>query len=332
MSLARSHPTLVSSVLGVRLLRGLVPALRVLAQAIAVAAGVVVVTFLLVRLVPGDPARAILGEQASPEAIRALRAELGLDQSLPSQFVDYVRGLAEGDLGTSLTNRGTPVSTLVLDGLANTMLLVLASIVVSVFVGVALGLWGGTSQRKAIDVVLRSVAMVLLAAPVALVGLVLILTVAVGAGLAPAGGWGDGYPDNLRYLWLPTLALSLHLTPIIQRAVRQRARVVLRDEHIEAAIGRGLSPLRVTLAHVLPNCALPVITLVGLSLGGLVSGAVVVEAVFGLHGTGATLVRAVDDRDYPVIQGVALVAALITVIGNLLAEAAQRAVDPRTRS
>lgn len=312
--------------------RSLASTLRALAQAAAVAAGVVVVAFLLVRLVPGDPAHAILGEQASPAAIRALRTELGLDHSIPAQFVDYLRRLLEGDLGTSLTNHGTPVSTLVFDGLANTMLLVLASIVVSVLAGVALGLWAGTTRRKGIDVALRLAAMVLLAAPVALVGLVLILTVSLRAGLAPAGGWGDGYPDNLNYLWLPTLALSLHLTPIIQRAVRQRARVVLAEQHIEAAIARGMSPLRVTLAHVLPNCALPVITLIGLSLGGLVSGAVVVEAVFGLPGTGSTLVRAVNEHDYPVIQGVALVAALVTVLANTLAEATQRVIDPRTRA
>ncbi|GHF59605.1 peptide/nickel transport system permease protein [Amycolatopsis bartoniae] len=304
---------------------------RHLGQAAVTSVGVVVATFFLIRAVPGDPARAILGEQAPQAAVDALRAQLGLDRSLPLQLWDYCAGLLHGDLGMSLRYPGTPVSSLVFHGIANTALLAVASIVAAVMAGLCLGLLAAAARWRPVDAAIRLFAMVSLAAPPALVGLVLILGVAVRAGLAPAGGWGYGYPANLGFLVLPVITLSVYLAPVIIRAVRERGRAVLGQPHVEAARARGLSPTRLMVRHVVPNCALPILTIVGMSLGGLLSGAVVIEAVFGIPGLGSTLVNAIMSRDYPVVQAAALLSGMAVVLANTLAEAVQRVIDPRTR-
>lgn len=301
-----------------------------LLQALAVAFGVVVVTFLLIHLVPGDPARQVLGDEASEDAVAALRSQLGLDEPLSTQFFTYIGDVLRGDLGTSLASeRG--VLEILSGGLGVTLVLVASTVTLSVVVGVPLGLVAAVTRRASIDRTVRLGAIALLATPSFVVSVVLILLVAVRAGLAPAGGWGDGYPDNLRYLWMPTIALSCYLTPVIARVVRQRAKAVLTEQFVDAAIARGLSLPRLTLRHVLPNSALPVITLIGLNFGGLVGGAVIVEAVFALPGLGGELVGAVATRDYTVVQGAALVTGLLVVISNTLAEIAVRVLDPRTR-
>ena len=301
-------------------------------QAVAVAIAVVVVTFALVHIVPGDPARQALGPEAPQQTVDALRHQLGLDRPLPTQFVDFVGDAVQGDLGESITFSGRSVLGIVASGLGVTLVLIAATVILSTLLGVPLGLIAATSRRPSIDRSIRLTTIALLATPPFFVGIVLILLLAVNAGIAPAGGWGDGYPDNLRYLWMPTLALSCYLTPVIARVTRQRARAILAEQFIDAAISRGLSLPRLTLRHVLPNSALPVIALIGLNAGALIGGAVVVEAVFGLPGLGSVLVRAVSGRDYPVIQGTAIVAGVVVVCANMLAEAAGRLIDPRTRA
>lgn len=307
-------------------------AVRALGQAVVTSAIVVVITFFLIRAVPGDPARAILGLDAPQEAVNALRIELGLDAPVLTQFAVFAGDLVRGDLGMSMLYPELSVSTLVFRGLGHTALLAVTAIAVSVVAGFILGLIAAMTRYKAVDGVIRFIAMITLAAPAALVCLLLILVVAVRAGLAPAGGWAGEYPDNLRYLWLPVVALSALLTPVILRAVRQRAKVVLEDLHIEAAVARGISPVRLVVAHVIPNCALPIITIVGLTLGELVGGAALIEAVFGIPGLGSTMVNAIGGRDYPVVQGVTVVTAVAVVLANVLAETVQRGLDPRGRT
>lgn len=305
--------------------------LAALGQAAVVSALVMVITFVLIRAVPGDPARQLLGESASNHQVAVLHRKMGLDGSLVEQFVRYVSGLLHGNLGVSLAYPGTGVGTLVLSGLATTAPLLIATLLVSGFGGTLLGIVAATARWRSVDWTVRFATMTLLAAPGALLSLLAILFVGVDLRLAPAGGWGTGFPDDLRYLWLPTLTLSCLLAPVIARAVRQRATEVLREEHIEAAIARGVSPLRLIWAHVLPNSALPVITLIGLNISGLIGGAVVVEAVFGLPGLGSKLVSAIDSHDYPVLQAIVLITGILTVLGNVSAEFAQRVLDPRSR-
>jgi peptide/nickel transport system permease protein len=176
----------------------------------------------------------------------------------------------------------------------------------------------------------RTLLSLMLACPPFFLGLLLILGPALELGWLPAGGWPDRWPENTRYIVLPSLALAGYLVPQIARSVRQAALDATREQWYEAALARGLSTRTLTLRHVLPNSLLPVVTLVALNIGALIAGAVVVEAAFGLPGIGQELLSAINQRDYPLIQGIVIVTALIVVVSNLLADVAYRVLDPRT--
>lgn len=307
------------------------PLIRQLGQAILVALGVVVITFLLVRVAKGDASSAVVGTRGSEEAREAVRAELNLDDSLPSQFGAYLGDVLQGDLGNSLIQQGRPVNEIIADSLPVTLSLIAFTVVIACLLGIPLGLLAALSPRRATDVGVRSLLSVLIACPPFFLGLLLILGPALAWGLFPAGGWGDGWPANLEFIVLPALALAGYLTPLIARTVRQAALEAMNEEWYEAALSRGTSPTSLTIRHVLPNSLLPVVTLVGINVGALIAGAVVVESVFGLPGIGQELVTAVQQRDYTLIQGIALVTALLVVLANLIADSLYRFVDPRTR-
>ena len=304
---------------------------RPLGHALAVSLCVVVVTFFLIHAFFGDPARRRLGVNVSEAAVQALRERWGLNRPLIAQFWDYLSGIFRGDLGTSIQGDGTHVSTLVFGSFANTALLAAIAMVFAIILGIAGGIWAATTRLKMIDALLRGASMISLSAPPALVGLVVLFVIAVRAGLAPVGGWGTGYPNNVRYLALPVISLTILMTPIILRVVRERALEVMHEPHIEAARARGMPPMRLLLGHLLPNCAVPIISVVGMTAGSLVSGAVIVEAVYGVPGLGQILLNAMNAGDYPVIQGAALVCGIVVALCNSLAEAVQRAVDVRVR-
>jgi peptide/nickel transport system permease protein len=301
------------------------------AEALVVAFGVLTITFLLIHLIPGDPARQILGTQAPPKVVAALREQLHLNEPLPAQYAKFMAGVAHGDLGDSLAQSNRSVIGLIGDGFGITFVLIAATMTFSAIVGVALGLWAGTTGSKSLDGGIRLTSMIGLGTPPFFLGAVLILLVSLKLGLAPAGGAGHGYPDRLRYLWLPALTLSGLLIPLIARAVRERARAVMREQFVEAALARGISPRRLLLSHVLPNSVLPAITLIGIQSGVLLASAVVVETLFGIPGLGTVLLTAVQGRDYPVVQGVVVFAGLFVVACNLLADVAVGLIDPRGR-
>jgi peptide/nickel transport system permease protein len=304
-------------------------ALRAVVQPVSVCAFVVVVTFMLVRIVPGDPVTAITGGRGTDEARAALREQLHLNESLPSQFASYVRDLSRADLGRSLVQQNRPVLSIIGAALPTTLWLIAATVLVSTLTGVVLGLIAA-ARRGPLDTGIRTLMTVLLATPPFFLGLLILLVISK-VDVLPAGGWGDGWPDNIRYLVLPSLALSCYLIPLVAKTVRQSAIEAMKQQWVESAISRGVSERRILWAHILPNSLLPVISLIGLNVGMLLTGAVVVEAVFGLPGVGQQLQNAVVLRDYPTIQGIALVSALTVVVANLVADLIARAVDPRAR-
>jgi peptide/nickel transport system permease protein len=298
---------------------------------LAVAAVVVVLTFVLVRVAPGNAVTALTGNRGTEESHAALRARLGLDDPLLTQFWHYISGLFSGDLGSSLAQQGRPVSTIIGHALPVTLSLILATIVVSAAIGVPLGLLAALNPVRGSDVTIRVGLSLLLASPPFFLGLLLIIGPALAWGLAPAGGWPAAWSDTARYLALPSLALAGYLVPILARTVRQVAADTMREQWYEAATARGLSRFTLISRHLLPNSLLPVITLLALNVGALVAGAVVVEAVFGLPGIGQELITSIQRRDYPCVQGIALVTALIVVACNLVADVLYQLVDPRTR-
>lgn len=305
--------------------------LRRSVDVIVVALLVVAFTALLVRLTPGDPARAILGERASDSSVAALREELGLNQSLSTQIGDTVSHAFVGDLGTSLVRRNTSVMSIIGEALPITLSLILGAVLISVLIGIPLGLAGALGGSRRVDRLVTLFSISVLSVPPFVLSLLLLLVLALGLGLAPAGGWAGSWPENLRFAWMPSIALAGLLMPQVLRTTRQTARELQSHEFVEAAEARGLSPTRVALRHILPNSALPIITIIGFNAAALLGGAVVVEAVFGIPGFGQVLVDAVQSRDYPVIQGVALMTALVVVLLNLLIDVVYAIADPRSR-
>lgn len=301
------------------------------AQALLTLTIVVAIVFVLMRLIPGNPVETILGTDVTPEAEAALREQLGLDQPLLTQLLNYAAGLLRGDLGVSAIQQGVPVSDIIASALPITMVIAASGLVLGGVIGTALGLWAALSGNRWVDHIIRGWAILFYATPTFLVALIFILAFAVTMNWLPAGGWPGQYPENLRYLVLPALALSSHLAPSVARTARQAALDIKSQSFIEASLARGLPRWRLNLFHIFPNAILPVVTLLAVNFGALLTGAIIVEAVFGIVGLGTELTRAVTTRDYPVVAGVAFVSASAVIIGNLLGDLAVAAIDPRVR-
>lgn len=284
----------------------------------------------LIRLVPGDPAAILLGIKASPEAIAAIHKKMGLDAPYFQNLLEVWRRLLAGDMGSSLVN-GQPVTAIVFPALEITLSLVALTILISVTFGLAAGLLISGRTRAAGRSLVSALVTVGLAIPPVVAGMVLILVVALGAGFAPAGGWPGEWPDNLGYVWLPSVALALGLVPYVIRAVVQAADGVNRSTFVDAAVTRGIAPIGITIRHVLPNSLVTLITLIGYTVTTLLGGAVVVEAVFGIPGLGGVLLSAVASRDIPVITGVAVCVTVAAVLANGLSEVITSVIDPRVR-
>lgn len=292
---------------------------------------VFVITFALIHVIPGDPARMILGKTATPESIAALRERLGLDEPILTQFGQVLVRALHGDLGTSLVSQTQSVTDIAVPAFINSLGIVIVSLALAAIIGGLLGIIAGVRGSGVVDTSIQALMVVLLATPPFMFGFVLLLF-ALATGVAPAGGWNTTPLDSLPYTWLPALALSAALTPIIARSLRQSIRETLREDFVEAAIARGVPMHTVVWKHVLSNSMLPIIGLIGYSIGGLIGGAAVVEVVFNIPGLGSAMMGAVASRDFPVIQGIALISAITVVIANGLADAAYWIIDPRTRS
>lgn len=306
--------------------------LNPLAKAAVVSLFVIIITFVLGRLVLSDPGRMVLGNTATQQAVDAYNSALGLDRPPIVQLTQYLLGLLRGDLGSSYAYSGTPVWNIVAPGLQISATLALTTAVVSLVAATVLGLTAATTRRYAVDYTIRATSLVSLSMPTPFVGIMLILLLAVTWHILPAGGWRNNPPETFAYLVLPVLSLSAYLTPILLRVVRERALVVLGEAHIEAASTRGVSRARVLFAHVLPNSVSPLLTVLAFNIGGLLSGAVIAEVLFGIPGLGRILATAAANGDIPVLQGVALLAGVLVTLCNLAAEIAQRLIDPRLRS
>ncbi|MCL2611692.1 MAG: ABC transporter permease [Nocardioidaceae bacterium] len=289
------------------------------------------ITFILGKLVLGDPGRAVLGTAASQQSVDAFNANLGLDDPFPVQFAHYFGGLLHGDLGTSYAYPGTPVWSLVWPALQVSASVAILTVIVSVLLSIPLGVLAAQRKRGVVDYLVRGASLVALSIPWAFAGLVLIIVVAVKAEVLPAGGWGTGPMSNLRFLVLPVGTLTINLCPVFVRAVRERAAVVLDEPHVEAALARGVPKVWVVINHVVPNCIGPLLTLIGSNFGALLGGAAIVDVVFGLPGLGKALTSAAATSDLPVMQAVALLAGIFVTLANVFAEIAQRLLDPRLR-
>ena len=292
-----------------------------------------VVVFLGVRQLPGDPALALAGEEASPEQVAAIRADLGLDDSLVVQYLRFAGAFLRGDLGQS-TRTGTPVTELIGATLPVTLWLALYAIVVAVVVWVALGVVAERWRGRWPEWMANAAALVGLSVPNFWLGILAILWLAVGLGLFPASGYvpvSDDPWQALVHLTLPALILGTSLAAVIMRQTRASMIETMTTDYVRTARAKGLGRGRVLLRYGLRNSMIVVVTIVGLQLGGLISGAVVTERIFALPGFGKLTLDAVFTRDYPVVQAVVLVITLGYILINLVVDVLYSVLNPRIR-
>lgn len=301
---------------------------RRLVSMVPVLAGVSVVVFVLVHLVPGDPAQSLLGPQARPEAVANLRTQLGLDEPLPDQYASYVGDLVTGDLGTSLTY-DRPVAELVAERWAPTVWLVAYAAVLVVAITLPLALGSARRPGGRIDGVVRAVSLVGLGMPSFWVGLLLILVLGINFHVFPVSGYGVGFVGHLQSMTLPALTVALSMAPITVRALRSSLVEVFESEHLVAIRAKGLSERRVVMGYALRTAVIPVVTVLGVNLGWLIGNTVVIEEIFVLPGLGSLMISAITTRDLPVVQSLALVFAALVVVISLLTDIARSWLDPR---
>jgi peptide/nickel transport system permease protein len=309
-------------------------------QGAVVVFAVATLVFVLLQAAPGDPLT-IVGERVSPEDLDRLRRSFGLDRPIPEQYVRYLANLARGDLGLSLTQH-RPVLAALGDAIPNTLLLAAAALLVDFTLGVIIGVFQATRRRPAADTALSLITITLYSTPVFWLGLVLLVVFAQGLGWFPAGGATDPIThaslspagralDRLHHLVLPALALGLAAAGYTARHQRSALLEVLGQDFVRTARAKGLGDRVVLLRHALRNALMPTITLAGLAFPVLLSGSVLVESVFAWPGMGRLAAEAIGRRDYPLVTGAALLAAVMVVLGSLLADLAARAADPRLR-
>jgi peptide/nickel transport system permease protein len=289
---------------------------------------VLFVVFVLVRFVPGDPVRGLLGLRATPELVDRLNAELGLDRPLLPGFADYVGRVVQGDLGTAI-KAGKPVSELIAERAEVTIWLAVAGLVLSLLISVPLAVVAARRRDRAADHAVRAVSVVWLTLPPFWLGLVLVTLVALPTGWFPVSGFGDTLEEKLRAIALPAVTLAVGLAPIQIRALRSSLARVWNSEFVDALQAVGVPRWRLFWRHVLPNAVAPVITVLAVQVSGLLFLTVVIENTFALPGLGEALVTAVSQRDYAVVQGITLVSALVVIGVQLLADVLHAALDPR---
>lgn len=304
-----------------------------LAIALATILGAVTIVFALMRSVPGDPAMILMGEyagQAKPEEIAVVRRDLGLDRSIVEQYAIFVSRVARGDLGTSFRTR-VPVIDEISANLPSSLALVGSSLFLATLIGVPIGVYAATRRGRFGDYAAMAGSMLAIASPSFWFAILLVYFFAYKAGWFPIFGAGQGGASALQYLALPAIAIGTRSAALIARMARSAMLEVLAEDYVRTATAKGLARRTVLYRHALRNAALPIVTIIGVDMAFLLSGAVVIETVFSRPGLGKLLVDALFARDYPVVQGTILVFASGVIIVNMLTDLAYRIVDPRLR-
>src|SRR5499427_5100022 len=287
--------------------------------------------FMLIHLIPGDPATVILAESYTPEAAARIHQDLGLDKPLPEQYVIYLGKLAHGDLGVSVRNR-LPVTQAIGERLPATLELGAAALLWSLMVAIPLGAIAALRRGRALDVIASGLTVAGISVPNFVVGILLILLFGLVLRVLPVGGFAaftDSPPDNLSRLIMPALALGTFGAASNMRFTRSSMIEVLSHDYIRTARAKGAGWWRVVRGHALKNALIPVVTIVGLQIGAILEGALVTETVFSWPGVGKLAVDSIFGKDFPVVQGIVLMSALSFMLANLLVDIVYAWLDPR---
>ncbi len=292
-----------------------------------------VIVFSLIHLTPGDPATSMLGEEATPQAVAALRAKLGLDQPIPIQYVKWLASVVRGDLGRSIRSN-QPVSEAIAERLPVTIELAILAVTISLLIAIPAGIIAAMRRNSALDAGSTFVALLGVSLPNFFLAILLILLFGVKLHWLPPFGYQpltQGLGGNLQRMILPAITLGTALAAIVTRMMRSSLLEVLDQDYIRTARAKGLGEARMVRAHALKNALMPVVTIVGLQIGGLLGGAIITESIFVLPGIGRLLVDAIFQRDFPLVQGVVLFVSLTFLFSNFAVDLAYAYLDPRIR-
>jgi peptide/nickel transport system permease protein len=299
-------------------------------QMVPVLIGMTILVFFMIHLIPGDPARAMLGIRATPAAVAALHHSWGLDKSLPAQYLAFLGRLLRGDLGTSLFYHVSTAS-LIGSRLDATLLLLLFAAVFSIVITIPLASLAVARKDGWQDHVVRVVPLLGLGMPSFWIGSILILLFALDAHIFPVGGFGTTLPAHLESMVLPGLTIALAISPLLIRSLRASMLSVSEADYVVTARSKGIRPRRVLFKHVMRNGVLPTITVFAINIGFIIGGTVVVETVFALPGIGNLMVQSILNRDFPVVQGATLLFGFLVILVNLGADLMYSLLDPRVQ-
>jgi ABC-type dipeptide/oligopeptide/nickel transport system permease component len=307
--------------------------IRRILQAIPVVFLASVGVFLLLHLLPGDPAQMMAGSDATPETVAAIRQDLGLDEPLPVQYMVWLQHVLRGDLGKSILSK-IPVSQLLMQRAPATLELAVAGEILTILIGIPLGVIAAVKQRSRVDLGITSCISLGLAVPNFWLGILLIILFAVVLGWMPPGGRGDFSRDPLlalKFITLPAITLALPASMNLSRLTKASVLDVLYEDYIRTAWAKGLHSRAVIVRHVLRSSLIPVITAVGLEFGRLLGGSIIVESVFAWPGLGTLMLTSIGNRDYVIVQAGLLLLVMIFIVVNLLTDVAYGFLDPRIR-
>ncbi len=301
---------------------------RRLLTAIPTAVGITLVTFVLLHLIPGNPAVTLLGLRATPHNVAILERQLGLDKPLYEQYWLFLSRVLRGNFGNSLYYNSPATGIIVGDSLV-TVMLVLYAAVLAVIIAIPLAVLAATHKDGLTDQAVRAVPLVGLGMPSAWLGIMLILLLGLKAHAFPVGGYGSGFTGHLYSLFLPGLVLALGIAPVLIRSLRSSLIDALEADYVTTARSKGIPERRVLARHAIRNAVISSVSILGLQIAWLISGTVVVETVFGLPGVGALMVDSIYRRDFPVVQGIAFILAICVIVINLATDIFRSLLDPR---
>ncbi|UXR92864.1 ABC transporter permease [Agrobacterium tumefaciens] len=293
---------------------------------------VMTLVFVMIRILPGDPVALILGDQASPESVTAMRERLGLDQSIFTQYLEFIAKAVTGDLGTSLVT-GRPVAEDILTVLPYTLELTFSALLIGVLLGVPTGVWAAIYRNRTQDYILRTISLLGLSLPGFVSALVLLIIFAIELPWFPviSAGTGSGIANRIWQMTLPSISLGLIMMAYVTRVTRSAMLEVLGQDFVRTARAKGVPRQTVIWRHALGNCLIPIATIVGLNLGILIGNSVLTEIVFSRPGLGKLILTALSQRDYTLLQGMIVVYTLIVVLVNLATDLTYGLLDPRVQ-
>jgi ABC-type dipeptide/oligopeptide/nickel transport system permease component len=288
------------------------------------------IIFFTLRVLPGDPALVILGDNASEESLQNLREQMGLNLPVWQQYLNYLGDIFSGNLGDSIAS-GTPVLTLIMENITPTLTLSVASIVIGCIIGIPIGILSALRPNSWIDSIMRIFSMIWLSSPPFLLGIILILAFSLKLNMFPSMGTGEGFWGSIYHLILPTLTLGLVLSGVMMRFARASMLEEINQDYVRTARAKGIPAKLVIFKHALRNSLIPVITVIGIDITALISGAVITETIFSRPGLGSLAVGAIVTRDFTILQGCLILFALLVIVVNLVVDISYSFVNPKIR-